>query len=618
MGSLPQSTTLDILQAEFSPPLDSSLIAAIIADYDDLSDSANQMQSLWDILMRLAAQAEKEIQGEDILSEQLSSAHISPYSVSDGASSFPDVLSPGGSTTTSSSSSDSSSQQSFASPLGFLQAAFPDVPTSKLKRVLKDLGNADDLDMESAVEHVLSAEYVRELEERGLEGLDDLDIPEDYNAQWLTVETKKAPQKAAKKNKKRGTTFTLIDVRQKQRERTPPMSPRPAVPDPWTQLSSVASYLSALIPTHPASYFQSVFHSPENATPAKAVRAALRSIASTSGASSSELELELMPGDTTSLFTMFDVLNSMPEHAELNTEERDQMMEDAQLALRATQGQPDTALDIVGIIRELDSDSTSGEFAWGVYHSPAAQSPRHPSFAAYGPAKTLRINLPSGPPPAPPPPHIRPRSPENDNRIMQPPANAWKTVPQRQPSGPHPLVEVIPAYKRKVRGGGNGLGKGGKGDVGELISASRQRGMQELKESRRKALKEAGRAWQKGNTKTRGGEIALYYAERARELQQQALQEQLGAAMEIVQAKRTTSVNGGTVDLHGTTIVEAVYIVKDILRESGSSPSKPLRVITGRGTHSVNGVGVLGPAIKNALQQDGWVVASFDGGLVVR
>ena len=45
---------------------------------------------------------------------------------------------------------------------------------------------------------------------------------------------------------------------------------------------------------------------------------------------------------------------------------------------------------------------------------------------------------------------------------------------------------------------------------------------------------------------------------------------------------------------------------------------KVVRIITGRGKHSVNGVGVLGPAVRNALTSDGWIVDTVDGGLIVR
>jgi Smr domain len=46
--------------------------------------------------------------------------------------------------------------------------------------------------------------------------------------------------------------------------------------------------------------------------------------------------------------------------------------------------------------------------------------------------------------------------------------------------------------------------------------------------------------------------------------------------------------------------------------------AKPLKIITGRGKHSLNQVGVLKPAVRKALIEDGWSVGSWDGGLVVR
>ena len=98
-----------------------------------------------------------------------------------------------------------------------------------------------------------------------------------------------------------------------------------------------------------------------------------------------------------------------------------------------------------------------------------------------------------------------------------------------------------------------------------------------------------------------------------------------------------------TLDLHGTTAAEAIAIVQETLREYGTTPStfhpysgnqppfltshphnssffqieKPLEIITGRGTHSVNKIGVLKPAIKKALVEEGWSVGSWDGGLIV-
>ena len=103
-------------------------------------------------------------------------------------------------------------------------------------------------------------------------------------------------------------------------------------------------------------------------------------------------------------------------------------------------------------------------------------------------------------------------------------------------------------------------------------------------------------------------------------------------------SSRQYSKNGNTIDLHGTTVAEAIHIVKEILVEEcptqGSFPfrnpqtsanlcyeqslAKPLKIITGRGIHSINGVGVLGPAIMADLSGEGWNVGRWDGGLVIR
>jgi hypothetical protein len=42
-----------------------------------------------------------------------------------------------------------------------------------------------------------------------------------------------------------------------------------------------------------------------------------------------------------------------------------------------------------------------------------------------------------------------------------------------------------------------------------------------------------------------------------------------------------------------------------------------LKIITGRGAHSFNHIGVLKPAIKKELVEDGWAVRGWDAGLIV-
>lgn len=134
---------------------------------------------------------------------------------------------------------------------------------------------------------------------------------------------------------------------------------------------------------------------------------------------------------------------------------------------------------------------------------------------------------------------------------------------------------------------------------------------------RKELLRQAAGAWKSGDKKTRG-EVAAYYAERAREVQEVMRHEQLERARDMVEAKRMSPQNRDTVDLHGMSIAEATVIVKEILQQEGSSPTKPLKIITGRGKHSVNRIGVLKPAVRTALMADGWFVSMWDGGLTVK
>ncbi|TCD71803.1 hypothetical protein EIP91_003146 [Steccherinum ochraceum] len=619
MGS--HSKLQDDLQAEFSPPLDASLIAAIVADYvsdnDQKTPSRDVIQQLRNQLSQLAAQAEQD---EHVLSEQLS--HFSLLDTGNSiATDDTNSLSNDTSTletttafTTPSScngseGSSSSSPRSFSSPLGFLQAAFPYLPTSTLRNALGSMGDIDDIDMEAVVESILSKEYIRDLEERGLEDADEVGVTE---VLWQTVDRKKSPQsvKATKKQKKPTMTMTFGDVRQHTQVRTSsaPNTPRPSTSaDPWTQVSSMAAHLSTLLPSHSPSFFQSIFHSPKYASPSTALRATLASISVS----------EIPDAQMAILYNLFDILVASDSYDETSPKARDALLSDAQLAFRAARFDPEAALSLLEVMKSLDSDSVSGE--WGLFHSPVPASPNPVSQ----PKSPTTRNLPSGPPPIAPPPPGRQRS------YPSTPTNAWKTVPPARKSlstSGYSHADFIPAYntgkKAKMKGSGNGIGKGGKGDVGELGSGGGKKAYSgrasELLKKRNEALREASRAWQRGSNKTRGGEIAQFYAAKARELSQQARDENLAAAHDRVYSKRQTTNNCTTIDLHGTTVDEAVAIVQSILVEDCPTEVKPLKVITGRGSHSVNGVGVLGPRIKAALIADGWNVGSWDAGLVVR
>ncbi|THH27745.1 hypothetical protein EUX98_g6445 [Antrodiella citrinella] len=612
MGS--QSKLQDNLQAEFAPPLDASLIAAIVADYVNDGDQEPSPLTLKQLRIQLALLAAQAEQDEHIFSEQLShlSLDTGNLSVTDDTNSLNDTSTFDTRTafTTPSScdgsdASGSSSPKSFNTPLGFLQAAFPHLPTSLLRNALGSMGDIDDVDMEVVVEAILSKEYIRELEERGLE---DAEVAEDESL-WATVEKKKTPPKSAKKQKKTAVTLTFGDVRQgaQVRPSTAPNSPQICTgqADPWTQVSSMAAHLANLLPSHSASYFQSIFHSPEYASPSTALRVALTSFSPP----------EVPDAQVGVLHALFDLVLSAEKYNDLSSQERDALLSDAELVFRATKLDAEAALDLLDVLVSLDSDSMSG--GWGLYHSPVPASPT----IGHQPRSPVSRLLPSGPPAVPPPPTRQRTAP-----LSSVSPNVWQTVtPTRRTasSSGYTHADFIPAYnqgkKAKMRGSGNGLGKGGKGDVGELPGRkSHSARVNELVKKRNEALREASRAWQRGNNKTRGGEVAQFYAAQARELSERARNENLEAAHDMVYSKRQVANNCTTIDLHGTTVSEAVSIVQTILLEDCPSEAKPLKVITGRGRHSVNGVGVLAPAVKAALVGEGWNVGTWEAGLIVR
>ncbi|KAF7345396.1 Smr domain-containing protein [Mycena venus] len=576
----------ETLQREFCPPLDSSLLAALLADIDldapeDLKQS--QIAAMRNTLIELAVHADESQPGPDSLDFS--------YSDETSTSSFPDFCT----TTTTTSASDlsggSARSAPFNSPLGFLQAALPHIPTQSLLRALAEADvDEDALDMWEIISAILSEETEKEMRERDL---NEEDMKEMAEAAWET-------------NK-----INLSDVRQQQHARAGPSSARPRVggiDDPWAQLASLSTHVAQLLPPHPPSFFLSFFHSPEHArTPYSALCAALAAISTTRPRSSTSLDM-LLPA-----YTLLDP---------------GVLVADLELAMTAAQGRGEDAFELVKVLRDLDADAESGAYEMGVYHTPVVSptsplsttvtSPMSAQFRPQ-PARALSAPLPTGPAPTPPPPNLKPPP-------APPKANGgWQTVSGRtraRVEAPYPHAMHIPAYTRdvngvRVRGSGNNVGKGGKGDEGMEALAPTAAASGESMRRRDELLREAARMWQRGNKRTRGGEVAFYFAERAREFQEVARREALQAARMMVQSRRHDG-TPDTVDLHGVTAAEAVVIVNEILSEGGWSADKPLKIITGRGSHSAGQVSVLKPAVKKALEEDGWVVGTWDAGVTVR
>ncbi|OBZ74145.1 hypothetical protein A0H81_05929 [Grifola frondosa] len=172
-----QTTLQDLLQAEFSPLLDTSLIAAIVADH--VSDGHTNvsgilpqtLQGIRTVLCELAAEAERDYQTRMLSWDFLNSTHPPTPSQTRRQA------------------------RMIFSPLAVLRVLHPALipQTSKLKSALDGFGgDTEDIDMAAVVEGLLTSEYLRELEERGLCGLDGVEIPQ-YEAPWQIVEGKKKP-----------------------------------------------------------------------------------------------------------------------------------------------------------------------------------------------------------------------------------------------------------------------------------------------------------------------------------------------------------------------------------------------------------------------------------------
>ncbi|KAF9647425.1 hypothetical protein BDM02DRAFT_3117142 [Thelephora ganbajun] len=585
------------MEAIYCPPLDTSLLAAILADVEEecrvnnLSKPTNQqIVQLQNTLSELSANAVEDSGDGGDPSGQLNGAfNDTPRSVwsSDGT---PELSS--GDVTTSSSEISNVNFPQFA----FLQAAFPHIEAAKLRAIIVAVGGPDgSADMEDVIEEVLNREYRRECQERGI----DVDTLLDGHPR------NKPRAESFTSPKKKGTKFVINDIRQQHHLSSPNSLKGSPTPDPWAQSMSLSTHLATLIPSCNPGHFQSIFHNPQHSSPCKALRHTLQKINDRLYPGNDELSEQ----ETQYLFEMFDALRASPIYETMKVEQRDQLLSDARLALRATGGAPDLAWELVSILLDLDHDLDIG-----IYHStpttplsPTLLSPTSP-IVKPRPSTSQRSTNGST--------TVSPTSPISKNDDL---GGDWSYIPERPKNGPHYLSASIPAYdpnrKARIKEAGNGFGRRGKGDINELGPMQR---IAQLHKNRNRILREATRYWKGGNTGNRGGEVAQYFAERAREIQIQAKADELQIVRDMVYRTRN-NVNGCTsIDMHGATLVEAHQIVQEMIYDNPPTNAKPLKIITGRGKHSANGVGVLRPAIKNRLTELGWDVSSFDGGLVVR
>lgn len=465
-------------QIEFHS-LDSSLIAAFLSEFHTELPTRRQLRGLRQTLTKLAVAA-KENHDEQPVSEvsyiddsTLSGSTLDGYS---GSLSTPitDSTSP-----LASPRSTSSSAASFSSPLGFLRTAFPGVSSDRLEGVIADAtckdGWVEDVDIERAVQLLLTQEYIRALEEGGLDALEDNHTPM-HSPEWLTVKANGKTKKAKMK------TYTINDIRQQQyiSERPHRHGPHRDIPprsfdvDIWTAVSSLAAQLSSLLPPHSESFFRSFFHSPESKSPAAALRRALTAITGVEDRDASSL-------DAAVLLSLQDILRSMPEYSEQGPEERERILSDARLCLRAVQSRHGDALDLVWLLHDLDS----GELAEVPLHSRERQGDHFIELSAATPSpafgaiyeRSFSGHSPRGAPSKP---------------------DEWNVIPRRKPpSTGNPHACFIPA--RNVIN---------KTPTHQLGSEKLKERLKDLEERLTETHMSAARAWKGANSKNLGKEVA--------------------------------------------------------------------------------------------------------------
>ena len=251
------------------------------------------------------------------------------------------------------------SQHSFGSPLEFLQAALPDVPTTRLRRAL--LHAEKENDMWDIVADILTEKSILEMKKIGLEGVDAEEgvlFHSGIGFNRETVNSKKKPSTNAGKKKIQSPSIKIIlsDIRQQHHFQPLPSSTTNikrrtvgATPDPWTQISSLSSHIASLLPPHPPSFFQSFFHSPIHTTSYDALRVALTSLCKNKQDAANY---------TTIVSNIMDILSL--DNEDVDPELKARRIADIRLSVTVADGRATEALDLVNVLRDLDTRPDMG------------------------------------------------------------------------------------------------------------------------------------------------------------------------------------------------------------------------------------------------------------------
>lgn len=111
---------------------------------------------------------------------------------------------------------------------------------------------------------------------------------------------------------------------------------------------------------------------------------------------------------------------------------------------------------------------------------------------------------------------------------------------------------------------------------------------------------------------------AAYYSSVGRNYDSLAKTASSAEAEALVASQSTAT----TLDLHGTSVKDAVRIAKEAVtawwaRNGSAETHGGYRIVTGKGTHSEGGKGKLGPAVGRMLIREGWKMEVGSGVLIV-
>jgi len=142
------------------------------------------------------------------------------------------------------------------------------------------------------------------------------------------------------------------------------------------------------------------------------------------------------------------------------------------------------------------------------------------------------------------------------------------------------------------------------------------------------ALSQARAAYRKSKSDHLMGGAAAYYSQVGREARESALGYNAAAADSLVASQS----NSTFIDLHGVTVGDALRITNMKVnqwwnglgenryngRVGAGDRAQGFRIVTGAGKHSKGGKGVLGPAVKKLLENNGWRIESSTGEILVK